>query len=147
MIPSTRGYMLWSFNSSLKVGGIFHGFLKVDGLEVPLVLFMGIGCCRWKYVQNLERCNSFALWQTMSTEYLMIHKKCHLETYHSDIKHHMALNIIFSVVSGNVTRISLLREMPMQLHHSRWDHYKHTSPIWLSSIKNVTRLHTNLSHR
>ena len=28
----------------------------------------------------------------------LIHKKCHLKNYHSDIKYHMTLNIIFSVV-------------------------------------------------
>ena len=28
----------------------------------------------------------------------LLHKKCHLKRYHSDIKYHMILNIIFSVV-------------------------------------------------
>ena len=32
---------------------------------------------------------------------LLIHKQCHLKSYHSDIKYHMPLNIIFSVVQGD----------------------------------------------
>ena len=30
--------------------------------------------------------------------YSLIHKKCHPDSYHSDIIYHMTLNIIFSVV-------------------------------------------------
>lgn len=32
---------------------------------------------------------------------LVIHEKCHAESYHSDMKHHMVLNIIFSVAMPN----------------------------------------------
>jgi hypothetical protein len=28
----------------------------------------------------------------------LIHEKCHMKSYHSDIKYHMTLSIIFSVV-------------------------------------------------
>ena len=34
-----------------------------------------------------------------------IHKKCHLKSHHSDIKYHMTLNIIFSVVTEWTGRV------------------------------------------
>jgi hypothetical protein len=30
----------------------------------------------------------------------LIHENCHLKSYHSGIKHHMTLNITFSVAGG-----------------------------------------------
>jgi hypothetical protein len=33
---------------------------------------------------------------------ILIHKKCHLEIYHNDVKYHMTLNIIFNVVWDEV---------------------------------------------
>jgi hypothetical protein len=33
--------------------------------------------------------------------YSLIHKKCHIKSSHSDIKYHMTLNIIFSIVTPN----------------------------------------------
>ena len=42
----------------------------------------------------------------------VIHKKCHLKSYHSDIEYHITLNVIFSVVlqlrSLGTTKIALL---------------------------------------
>jgi hypothetical protein len=51
-----------------------------------------------------ERSMGFAQWMNTSIIHDNIcplnHKKRHPKTYHSDIKYHMTLNIIFSVVYG-----------------------------------------------
>ena len=43
----------------------------------------------------------------MTTFVQLIHKKCHPESYHSDIEYHMTLNIIFSVVSMHIVEYDM----------------------------------------
>jgi hypothetical protein len=38
---------------------------------------------------------------SMTNICLLIHKKCHPKSYHSDMKYHMVLNIVFSVAMSN----------------------------------------------
>ena len=53
-------------------------------------------------VAHKEKVGFLGQWMNSSiihdTNCSLIHKKCHLKSYHSDIDYHMALNIIFSVL-------------------------------------------------
>ena len=58
--------------------------------------------------------------------YSLIDKKCHLRSYHSDIRYHITLNIIFSVLRGYQTSIS--RDPTLQISTSFINYILATEP-------------------